>query len=104
MNEIFKYEFYIGNNDKNTKQFNDRVELYAIEYFNQYFPEGYTLLHGQGTYLHDDGEFINEKTSIFIVFSNRELVELELIIATLKELCSQESIFVSCTKVNGGLY
>lgn len=98
MKNIYEYNFYIGNNGKDTKEHNERIEQYAIEYFDNFFPAGYTLTNAMGRYAHGNGSTVKEKTSIFTVFTTYELIEIELMQAQLKELCNKEDILITVSK------
>ena len=100
----YKYEFYIGCNDKDSKQDNsdaiiERVKLFFLEKFGFY-----TMSILEGAYTHNDNIVVAEKTCKVELLLNGYLTDIELICATLKELCNQESILVTITKVFGGLY
>lgn len=101
---MIKYEFYIGCNDKDSKKDNsdvivERVKLFFLEKFGFY-----TMSILEGAYTHIDNSTVTEKTcKVELMFSNG-LNDIELICATLKELCNQESILVTISEVNGGLY
>ena len=101
-----KYEFYIGCNDKDTKKDNSaqiifNVQNYFLEMFGFYSMQ---VLHG--AYTHNDkyNTIVCEKTCKIELILDDKLYDLELICASLKELCNQESIMVTCTEVNGGLF
>jgi len=101
---MIKYEFYIGCNDKDNKKDNsdaiiERVKLFFLEKFRFY-----TMSILEGAYTHNDNTVVTEKTCKIELILNNELCDVELICATLKELCNQESILVTISEVNGGLY
>ena len=114
----YKYEFYIGCNDKDTKKDNSalilqRVQLYFLNLFGFYSMQ---VMHGAYTHQEefDAGDIFGnkrdyhtvvcEKTCKIELILDDKLYDLELICASLKDLCNQESILVTCTKVNGGLF
>lgn len=92
---MYKYEFYIGNNDKDTKEFDERIQRNAIDFFDVRFPDGYTLTNAVGRYQHNNGDVVKELTSIFTVFTDYELLDIELLQYDLKDLCNQESILIT---------
>lgn len=99
-----KYEFYIGCNDKDSKQDNSaqivfNVQNYFLKQFGFYSMQ---VLHG--AYTHNDNTVVTEKTCKIELILDDKLSDLELICASLKELCNQESILVTVSKVQGGLY
>lgn len=101
----YKYEFYIGCNDKETKQDNSaqivfNVQNYFLKMFGFYSLQ---VLHGAYTHI-DKHTVVCEKTCKIELILNEKLYDLELICANLKDLCNQESILVTCTEVNGGLF
>lgn len=101
---MFDYKFYIGCNDKDTKEDNSAIIMSrALVYFNDNF-DAFSYSVVNGVYTHNDNTVITEKTCIIELLLDNELVDIELITATLKELCNQESILVTVSKVQGGLY
>ena len=101
---MIKYEFYIGCNDKDSKQDNsdviiERVKLFFLNKFGFY-----TMSILEGAYTHKDNTVVTEKTCKIELILNENLYDIELICATLKELCNQESILATGTEVYGGLY
>lgn len=99
-----KYEFYIGCNDKDSKQDNSAQIIFDVQnYFLKTFGF-YSMQIQHGAYTHNDNTVVTEKTCKIELILQDKLYDLELICASLKELCNQESILVVCTKVNGGLY
>lgn len=104
INTKYDYKFYIGCNDKYTKQDNSEHVIKNVQnYFLKQFGY-YTMQVMQGVYAHIDNTIVREKTCRIELILDDKLYDLELICATLKELCSQESILVTVSKVNGGLY
>lgn len=100
----YKYEFYIGCNDKDNKQDNSaqivfNVQNYFLKQFGFYSMQ---VLHG--VYTHKDNTVVCEKTCKIELILQEKLYDLELICASLKELCNQESILVTCTELQGGLF
>lgn len=103
-NKKIKYEFYIGCNDKDTKEDNSaQIVFIAQTYFIKTFGF-YSMQVQHGAYTHIDNTVVCEKTCKIELILDDKLYDLELICASLKELCNQESILVTCTKVNGGLF
>lgn len=101
---MIKYEFYIGCNDKDSKQDNsdvivERVKLFFLEKFGFY-----TMSILEGAYTHIDNTIVTEKTCKIELILQEKLYDIELICSTLKELCNQESILVTYTEIIGGLY
>ena len=101
---MIKYEFYIGCNDKDSKQDNsdviiERVKLFFLEKFGFYIM---SIL--EGAYTHNDNTTIIEKTCKVELILNDKLNDYALICATLKELCNQERILITVSKVVGGLF
>lgn len=100
----YKYEFYIGCNDKDSKQDNSAQIIFNVQnYFLKTFGF-YSLQVLHGAYTHIDDTIVCEKTCKIELILNEKLYDLELICASLKELCNQESILVTTTQVEGGLY
>ena len=113
-----KYEFYIGCNDKDTKEDNSAQIFFNVQnYFLETF--GFYAMQVQhGAYTHneefDAGDIfgikrdyhtvVTEKTCKIELILQDKLYDLELICSTLKELCNQESILVTVSEVQGGLY
>lgn len=111
---MFKYEFYIGCNDKDNKQDNssviiERVKLFFLEKFGFYTM---SILEGAYTHrveygctnTHNDNTIVIEKTCKIELVLNEKLYDYGLICATLKELCNQENILATGTEIYGGLY
>lgn len=99
-----KYEFYIGCNDKDSKKDNSAQIVFNVQnYFLKMFGF-YSMQVQHGAYTHIDDTVVTEKTCKIELILNEKLYDLELICASLKELCNQESIMVTCTEVNGGLF
>lgn len=104
VNNMFKYQFFIGCNDKDSKEDNSeailqRVQLYFLEQFGFYSMQ---VMHG--AYTHNDKTVITEKTCAIELILDDKLLDIELICATLKELCNQESILVTVDKIRACLY
>lgn len=99
-----KYEFYIGCNDKDTKEDNSAQIVFNVQnYFLKMFGF-YSMQVVHGAYTHIDNTIVCEKTCKIELILQEKLYDLELIYAALKDLCNQESIMVTCTEINGGLF
>ena len=100
----YKYEFYIGCNDKDTKEDNSAQIVFNVQnYFLKQFGF-YSMQVQHGAYTHIDNSIVCEKTCKIELILQDKLYDLEYICASLKELCNQESILVTCTEINGTLY
>lgn len=100
----YDYKFYIGCNDKNSKKDNSAQILFNVQnYFLKQFGF-YSVQIQHGAYTHNDNTIVCEKTCKIELILDDKLYDLELICATLKELCNQESILVTCTEIQGGLF
>lgn len=100
----YKYEFYIGCNDKDTKEDNSAQIVFIVQtYFIKTFGF-YSMQVQHGAYTHNDNTVVCEKTCVMELILDDKLYDLELICSSLKELCNQESILVTTTQVEGGLY
>ena len=101
---MLDYKFYIGCNDKDSKKDNSAQIVFNVQnYFLKTF--GFYTLHiAYGAYTHNDNTVVTEKTCIIELVLNDKLHDIELICATLKELCNQESNLVTVSKIQGGLY
>lgn len=104
MNVKYDYKFYIGCNDKDNKKDNSAQILFNVQnYFLKQFGF-YSMQVQHGAYTHIDNTIVCEKTCVMELILDDKLLDIELICATLKELCNQESILVTVAEVNGGLY
>lgn len=118
MNTKYNYKFYIGCNDKDSKKDNSAQIIFNVQnYFLKTFGF-YSMQVMHGAYTHqeefDAGDIFGnkrdyhtvvcEKTCVIELILDDKLFDLELICANLKELCNQESILVTCSEVNGGLF
>jgi len=100
----YDYKFYIGCNDKDSKKDNSAQVLFNVQnYFLKTFGF-YSMQVMHGAYTHIDNTVVTEKTCVMELVLDDKLYDLELICATLKELCNQESILVTTTQVEGGLF
>lgn len=104
MNTKYDYKFYIGCNDKDTKRDNSAQIIFNVQsYFLKMFGF-YSMQVMYGAYAHKDNTIVCEKTCAIELILYNKLYDLELICASLKELCNQESILVTVSKIQGGLY
>ena len=100
-NNVSKYQFFIGCNDKDTLKDNyKQIKKRVIKYFDD-LDQCYTLTEAVGRYQHDDGEVVNERTLIVTIFtyafSDKWAVDL-------KKVCNQESILVAADRVQTYFY
>lgn len=103
-NKKYQYNFYIGCNDKDSKKDNSAQIVFNVQnYFLKMFGF-YSMQVQRGAYTHIDNTIVCEKTCKIELILQEKICDLELICASLKELCNQESILVTVNKVQGGLY
>ena len=101
VNNMFKYQFFIGCNDKDTLKDNyKQIKKRVIKYFDN-LNQCYTLSEAVGRYQHDNGRVVNERTLIVTIFTYKHIGALAI---DLKKICNQESILVTADKTQTYFY
>lgn len=83
-----KYDIYIGSDNGSRKLSEKYVDL-ILEWANHVFPDGYTLVKGEGYYNHT-----KEESLVVSTISQHEL-ELNGEVRALKERLKQDAILVT---------
>ena len=101
-----KYTFFVGLNDKDTKQqVVSTVDAYHIVE-NVFTAHGTdcTITGGRGVYTHESGDIVVEETLCVTVFEFDSSVPVQSICDTLKKALNQESIAVERAETESALY
>lgn len=101
-----KYTFFIGLNDKDTKQqIVSTVDAYhVVENIFAAHGTDCTITGGRGVYTHENGQIVTEETLCVTVFEFGSAIQVKAICDSVKSALNQESVAVERTETESALY
>jgi len=101
-----KYTFFIGLNDKDTKQqIVSTVDAYhVVENIFSAHGTDCTITGGRGVYTHENGTVVVEETLCVTVFEFGAAIPVKAICDSIKSALNQESVAVERAETESALY